>query len=197
MEIDPGQNVDISKKHPDLTNQLKKAVDNWKKETIKPAAIRPFTVGHPGARLTLLPARDGEPHGTIKRSSVHPNCSFFTNWTDENDSITWDIEVLTDGLYEVQIYYTCKKENVGVELELSFNGKKVKQIVTQAYETPLVGKAEKKVDNRESLMKDFKALTLGTFRMPKKRGTLTLRATNIPGSEAIDLRYVTLKRIDK
>jgi hypothetical protein len=197
MEVDPAQKVDISKKHPDITAQLKKAANNWKKETIKPAAARPFTVGHSGAKLTLLPARDGEPHGTIKRSSVHPNCSFFTNWTDEDDFITWDIEVLTWGLYEAQIYYTCKKENVGAQLELSFNGKKVKRKVTQAYETPLVGAAEKKVDNRESLMKDFKALTLGTFRMPKKRGPLTLRAMNIPGSEAIDLRYVTLKRIDK
>jgi hypothetical protein len=160
-----------------------------------PVADRPFTVGHPGARLTFLPARDGESHGTIKRSSVHPNCSFFTNWTDEDDSITWDIEVLTDGLYEAQVYYTCKKENVGAELELSFDGNKVKRKVTQAYDTPLVGEAEKKVDNRESLMKEFKAMTLGTISMAKKRGVLTLRATNIPGSQAVDLRYVTLKRI--
>ncbi len=194
MEVDPGQKVDISRKYPNLTTQLKKAVADWKKETIKPTATRPFTVGHPGAQLTLLPARDGEPHGTIKRSSVHPNCSFFTNWTDENDSITWDIEVLTSGLYEAQIYYTCKKENVGAQLELSFHGKKVKRTVTEAYDTRLVGAAENRVTMGESLMKEFKAMTLGTFSMAKKRGTLSLRATNIPGSEAVDLRYVTLRR---
>jgi anaerobic selenocysteine-containing dehydrogenase len=140
---------------------------------------------------------DDQGHGTIKRSSVHPNCSFFTNWTNEDDSITWDVKVLTSGMYEAQVYYTCKKENVGAELELSFNGKNVKRKVTQAFDTPLVGAAEKKVDKRESLMKDFKALSLGTFRMPKKRGTLTLRATNIPGSRAVDLRYVTLTHINK
>ena len=197
MEVDPGQKVDISRKYPNLTTQLKKAVADWKKETIKPTATRPFTVGHPGAQLTLLPARDGQAHGTIKRSSVHPNCSFFTNWTDENDSITWDIEVLTSGLYEAQIYYTCKKENIGVQLELSFNGRMVKQTVTEAYDTQLVGAAENRVTMGESLMKEFKAMTLGTFSMPKKRGTLSLRATNIPGSEAVDLRYVTLTRMDK
>jgi arylsulfatase A-like enzyme len=197
MEVDPGQKVDISRKYPNLTTQLKKAVADWKKETIKPTEPRPFTVGHPGAQLTFLPARDGRAHGTIKRSSIPPNCSFFTNWTDENDSINWDIEVLTSGLYEAQIYYTCKKENIGVQLELSFNGRMVKQTVTEAYDTQLVGAAENRVTRRESLMKDFKAMTLGTFSMPKKRGTLSLRATNIPGSEAIDLRYVTLTRMVK
>ena len=145
-------------------------------------------------RIELRSNRDMEYlHLKDQRSSVHPNCSFFTNWTDEDDSITWDIEVLTYGLYEAQVYYTCKKGNVGAELELSFDDKNVKRKVTQAFDTPLVGAAEKKVNNRESLMKDFKALTLGTFRMPKKRGTLSLRATNIPGSEAVDLRYVTLR----
>jgi hypothetical protein len=107
--------------------------------------------------------------------------------------------LLTSGLYEAQIYYTCKKENIGVQLELSFNGRMVKQTVTEAYDTQLVGAAENRVTRRESLMKDFKAMTLGTFTfsMPKKRGTLSLRATNIPGSEAIDLRYVTLTRMVK
>jgi arylsulfatase A-like enzyme len=197
MDADPAQKVDVSRKHPDLTARLKKAVADWKKETIKPAADRPFTVGHPGAKITLLPARDGVAHGTIKRSSIHPNCSFFTNWTDKGDSITWDIEVLTSGLYEAQIYYTCKKENVGVELELSFDGKKVKRKVTEAFDSKLVGAVENHVQKGESLMKEFKAMTLGTFGMPGKRGVLSLRATNIPGREAVDLRYVTLTRIKK
>lgn len=197
MEVDHGQKVDISKKHPELTAQLKNAVAKWKQETIKPTPPRPFTVGHPGAKLTLLPARDGEAHGTIKRSSVHPNCSFFTNWTDTGDSITWDIEVLTSGLYDAQIYYTCKKENTGAQLELSFNGENVKQTVAEAHDPPLVGEAENRVPAGESLMKEFKPMTLGTMSMAKKRGTLTLRATRIPGNEAVDLRYVVLTRIDK
>lgn len=195
MQVDPGQHVDIANKHPDLTKQLKRAVANWKKETIKPAVDRPFTVGHPGAKQTLLPARDGIEHGTILRSSVHPNSSFFTHWTDEDDSITWDIEVRTPGKYEAQIYYTCKKENVGVQLALNFDGNNVGKTVTEAFDPQLVGAAENRLPASESLMKEFKAMPLGTIDMPKKRGTLTLRATHIPGNEAIDLRYVALRHI--
>jgi len=197
MENDPGQDVDISRKYPEITEKLKKAVDDLKKEAFTPFVERPFTVGHPGAKQTELPSRDGQSHGTIKRSSIHPNCSFFYNWTDVGDSVTWNIEVLTGGTYEAIVYYTCKKEDVGVELELSFEGNKTVNTVTQAFDTPLMGQKENKVDNRESYVKDFKPMTLGTLKMPKKTGTLTLRATKIPGKQAIDLRRVILKRIDK
>jgi arylsulfatase A-like enzyme len=197
MQADPGQRKDVSQKHPQITARLKKAVQDWKKETFTPVEPRPFTVGHPGAKITLLPARDGRGNGNIKRSSIHPNCSFFTNWTDENDSITWDIEVLTAGLYEAQIHYTCKRENLGTELELSFEGEKVSRKVIQPFESELKGIEENHVYMKESYVKDFKPLSLGKIRMSKKRGTLCLRATNIPGSEAVDLRYVTLKHIGK
>ncbi|AQQ71988.1 Arylsulfatase [Limihaloglobus sulfuriphilus] len=193
MDADPGQRKDVSQKHPEITARLKKAVREWKDETFKPVEPRPFTVGHPGAEITLLPARDGKANGNIERSSIHPNCSFFTNWIDENDSITWDIEVLTAGLYEAQIHYTCKRENVGAELELSFDGERVSRAVKNAYESELKGKEENHVYMRESFVKDFKPMSLGTLRMHGKRGTLRLRAANIPGNEAVDLRYLTLK----
>ena len=52
---------------------------------------RPFTVGY--SETTILSARDGVPGGAIKRSSIHPNDSFFTNWRTTDDRMTWDIEV--------------------------------------------------------------------------------------------------------
>jgi hypothetical protein len=197
MEADPRQRVDISGKRPELTAQLKAAVRDWIKETSVPKADRPFTVGHSKSRVTHLPARDGKASGTIKRSSRYPNCSFFTNWTNVDDTVTWDIKVLTPGEYEAQVYYTCKKENVGAQLELSFHGAKVQQTVTQAHDPPLVGEAENHVQMGESLVKDFRPMKLGVIKLPAKRGTLTLRATKIPGSEAVDVRYVVLTRVEK
>ena len=99
-------------------------------------------------------------------------------------------------MYEAQIYYTCKKENVGAEIELSFDGSKTQGTVTEAHNPPLVGEAENKVYMQESFMKDFKPMTLGKLTLAEKQGLLTLRATKIPGSEAVDVRYVVLTRID-
>lgn len=47
-----------------------------------------------------LPARDGVPHGNVKRNARTPNCSYFTNWISADDRITWDVEVATGGEYE-------------------------------------------------------------------------------------------------
>jgi hypothetical protein len=41
-------------------------------------------------------------------------------------------------------------------------------------------------------VKDFRPLTLGTIPLAKGRGTLTLRALEIPGESAIDVRDVVL-----
>ena len=80
---------------------------------LKKADDRPFTVGYREFPITTLPARDGVPHGGVKRSASAPNCSFFTNWTNTRRPITWDVEVATPGRYEVVLYYTCPAADVG------------------------------------------------------------------------------------
>jgi hypothetical protein len=41
-------------------------------------------------------------------------------------------------------------------------------------------------------VKDFNPLTLGTVRLEAGRGTLTLRALEVPGSQVMDVRRVML-----
>jgi hypothetical protein len=40
---------------------------------------------------THRPARDGRGEGGVEHGSIHPNSSFFTNWTAAEQRITWDI----------------------------------------------------------------------------------------------------------
>jgi hypothetical protein len=39
-------------------------------------------------------------------------------------------------------------------------------------------------------------MTLGVVRLEKGKGTLTLKATKIPGSQVMDFRLLMLKRVD-
>jgi hypothetical protein len=157
---------------------------------------RPYPVGH--AELTLLPARDGVPHGGVQRSGKAPNCSYFTNWTRKDDSITWDVEVGRAGIYEASVYYTCPAADKGSTIELSFDGARVQTKVDPPHDPPLTGKAEDRHDRGpESYVKDFKPLSLGAIQLNKSRGPLTLRASEIPGSQVADIRYVALRFISK
>ncbi|MEE8451010.1 MAG: arylsulfatase, partial [Thermoguttaceae bacterium] len=103
MAADPGQYDDVARQQPQLAARLQRAVEKWKQDVLSELTQepRPFPIGHPDYRYTQIPARDGKAHGDIQRSNRFPNCSFFTNWTNLDDKITWDTEVLADGEYEV------------------------------------------------------------------------------------------------
>jgi arylsulfatase A-like enzyme len=196
---DPGQELDISQEQPAVTARLASAVEQWKAELLPGLRDdrRPFPVGYREFRITQLPARDGVPHGNVKRSAGAPNCSYFTNWSSVDDRITWDIEVATGGRYEAVVYYTCSQENVGSTIELSQGGSRVSTKVIEAHDPPLMGAEHDRASRgSESYVKDFKPLRLGELRLEPGRGPLTLRASEIPGEGVIDVRAVLLTLLE-
>ena len=199
IPADPGQRTNVTAEHPDVATRLIESVDAWKQELLPGLKDddRPFPVGHPDYNFTQLPARDGVPHGGLKRSSRHPNCSFFTNWTSTDDHITWDVEVLTAGDYHVDLYYTCHPDDVGCVMELSSGDHDISGQITEPHDPPLVGSEEDYDQRTESLVKDFKRIHLGTLRLEPGRRDLALRATEIPGDSAIDFRLLMLTRVEE
>src|SRR5207249_1631753 len=96
MAADPGQTRDIAADKPDVAAKLAQAVSAWRLDllggeaagsssgtaaaqgsrgALLPPDGRPFPVGYAAFPWTPLPARDGVPHGGIRRSSSAPNSS--------------------------------------------------------------------------------------------------------------------------
>ena len=211
MISDPGQTTSINDKEPALATRLTDEVTAWRMEmygttAAKPNAKggkkqgggnavdpRPLTVGYPEFPITMLPARDGEPRGGIKRSSGAPNCSYFVNWTSKDDSMAWLLDVHTTGRYEVSIDYTCPVPDAGSTLELSFQDSTLAGKVTPGWNPPLYTNQDTLPrPDGESQMKDFRTLNLGEIQLAKGVAPLTLRATEIPGQSVMDLRRITL-----
>ena len=211
MIADPGQTTPIQTKQPELAKELTAAVADWRKELgiATPAAgkgkgkaangpgnavdPRPLAIGYREFPITMLPARDGEPRGEMRRSAKAPNSSYFVNWTKLTDSAVWNIEVVTAGTYVVTLDYACAAADIGSTLEFSFEGTLLKGKVTEAFESPL--KYEQDTIPRpdgESVMRDFRTMTLGEVRLEPGKGELKLRATNIPGKSVMELRRVTM-----
>ncbi len=196
MVADPKQTTDVSKKFPAETKKLAAEVQKYRKNVMSEIGKdkRPFLVGHPDYPNTQVPARDGIPHGGIKRSSRHPNCSHFLNWKKTDDQVTWEIEVVESGIFEVDLYYTCPKEDVGSTLELSFNDTTIKTKITEAFAPPYIAGPADRHKRTEGDDKEWKAMSMGTIKLSKGKGTLTLQATDIPRASAMDFRLLMLKR---
>jgi hypothetical protein len=193
---DPGQRKNVAADHPDVAKRLAAAAENYRRDVLgelpRPDA-RPFPVGYAEFPRAPLPARDGVPHGGVKRSSSAPNCSFFTNWTKPGDSMTWEVEVHTAGRYEAIIHYTCPKADVGSAVELTLGKAKWAGTIAEAHDPPLRGKEQDRVPRgAESFVKDFRPLSLGVVELPAGKGTLTLQAAKVPGKQVADVRLVEL-----
>jgi arylsulfatase A-like enzyme len=196
MQADPLQERDVSAARPEAAAALGAAAAAWSKEMLPLVGPddRPFPVGF--APNTMLPARDGVPHGGVRRSAAAPNCSYFTNWTSKDDSMTWDIEVGRAGNYEAVVYHTCPEAAKGATIELSFAGARVQAKLAAPHDPPLTGAADDRTPRKgESYVKDFKPLPLGAIRLEKTRAALTLRAVEIPAGQVADVRYVALRAL--
>ncbi|MFS4491299.1 arylsulfatase [Maribacter sp. 2308TA10-17] len=199
MVKDREQKNDLSEQFPKIVDSLRKSKIDWLTK-IKPMTSetddRPITLGHPDFKFTQIPARDGVPHGNIKRSNRYPNNTFFTNWKSEKDSITWDIDVLEKGKFEVKLYYTLAEEDTGVAVQL-INGKSMLVTrITEAHNPPLSGMENDRDPREESYVKDFKSKRLGEIFLQNGRRTMTLKAPRIPGKSAMDVRLLLFSRID-
>jgi arylsulfatase A-like enzyme len=211
MIADPGQKTPVNDRQPELAQRLANAANSWRKEMFgeespeKPKGPgskklggnavdpRPIPVGYREFPITMLPARDGEPRGQVKRSSGAPNCSYFVNWTNKEDSMVWLLDVETAGRYEVTIDYTCKVPDAGSTIELSFQDSRLTSKVEPGWDPPLYTNQDTLPrPEGESQMKEFRTLSLGEFNLPTGQGPLTLRATDIPGKSVMDVRRVTL-----
>ncbi len=213
MIADPGQTRPINATAPALATQLTAAVQAWRKEMFpsapaseprnKPRAPgnavdpRPIPVGYREFPITMLPARDGEPRGTVKRSSPAPNCSYFVNWTSPDDSLVWLLDVHTAGRYEVTVDYTCPLADIGSTVELVFQDRRLTAKVNPGWDPPLYTNQDTLPrPHGESQMKEFRTLKLGEIQLPKAQSPLVLRATHIPGKSVMDLRRLTLTLLD-
>ncbi|WP_254510982.1 arylsulfatase [Anatilimnocola floriformis] len=206
---DPGQMTAVTKEHMAVADKLLAEVKAWKKdvglgaqpmETPKGAKKsvdpRPIPVGYKPLPRTWLPARDGEPNGGVKRSSSAPNSSYFVNWTSKDDSLVWEIDVLTTGKYAVEILYTCPLESAGSTIELTHQQNKLAGKVAPGWDPPLYTNQDTIARPAgESKMKPFRSLSLGTLELQAGRGPLTLRALEIPGKEVMQLLELNLTLI--
>lgn len=208
---DPAQQSPIGDRQPEVASRLREAVAAWRKEVLaeatpgpSPKAFvgnavdpRPIPVGYRDFPITMLPARDGEPQGGVKRSSPAPNCSYFVNWTSTDDRMVWNLDVKTAGVYDVVIDYTCPEADAGSTIELSFSDSLVRGEVGSGWDPPLYTNQDTLPrPHGESQMKEFKSLRLGKIRLAKGEGALTLRAVEIPGKSVMDVRRVTLTLVD-
>ena len=197
---DPKQDQNIVKEQPAIAEKLREAIADFKTDVLSDYNTtnegRPFVICHKDYRWTQVPARDGTAHGNIIRSNKFPNCSYFLNWISTKDKITWPAHVQHTGRYRVYLHYTCKKENVGCRVQLSFNDSTISQKIVESHDPPVVGANEDRFVRVESYVKYFREIDLGIIELDAGAGELSLTIPEMPGDEGIEFRLLMFERLE-
>ncbi len=195
---DRNQTKDLSKELPAVKAKMVKAKDDYRQQMkmeLPAVDERPFYIGDPGMKITQIPARDGTEHGKIKRSNQWPNCSFFTNWVDVNDSISWAVNVPVKGRFSVKLFYTCKKGDEGSVIKLAIGKNQLKYKISEAFDPPLRGMEHDLAPRIESYVKDWKSVDMGEINMDQGNWHMSLKALEKPGNSVIDFRLFLFERL--
>ncbi|MFK7766260.1 MAG: sulfatase-like hydrolase/transferase [Mariniblastus sp.] len=184
---------------PDVKKALAEAVVDFKKTVaaeLDRETTRAFPIGHASMKNTQMPARDAVVTGKLKRSNRYPNCSYFLNWIDENDTITWPVDVQKTGSYKVDLHYCCAEKDLGTVVELSLGDSKLTKKISVANVSKIIGADEDRSVRGESYVKNFLPVEMGVIRLEKGRGNLVLKAIEIPGDESIEFRLLMFTKVD-
>ncbi len=194
LEADPGQRQDIAAREPAVAATLREAAARIATEILPTGPdSRRYPVG--GAARTWLPAGEGTPRGTVMRSSRHPNSSFLTHWTTAGDHVTWPVDVLAPGTYEVTAWHTAPATSIGTIVGARLGSATVQATLRTAHDPPLVGMADDRVARQESYTKAFRPLLLGELRLAPGAGDLVLSVESLSGTVGWDVSGVSLRRV--
>lgn len=198
LNNDHKQEKPVNENFIDDYKELKNAKDQWENTLVdsfkKSNKRRRFTVNYTDLIDTHLPARDAEITGSLKRSSIHANCSFIENWENEDDYIYWDIDVLSSGKSNVDLYYTLPENSIGTEIAIEYENQIIYKKIEDFHDPKLIGMNKDIVKRTESYTKEFKRINIGDLYFKKGESRLKIKTTKKMGQKSIDFRLLILKK---
>jgi len=196
MAADPGQKKNIAKEKPDVTARLKAALDAWRKEVTAQAGGKfPIPVGHAAMPRVEMMTPEGTWSGGLKFGGRFANNNWLTGWTSLDAQVSWDIEVVHAGRYEVALKYICPKADVGSTVRVEAAGARVEGTIDKAHEPNTVPNRDR-VPRKEVQERRWGVKSLGTIELPKGRTAIAVKALTRPGKAVMDLKALILRRLD-
>lgn len=204
LSVDSSETQNIARKHPEITNSLLSGYIRWLADvTAGGFDYVPIEIGNekePIVELQIWEALEApvmtEPHvhGTDPRRgwAYEP----LDKWTTVKGRITWLIEVVEPGEYEVSLKYGCKPGNEGAMLMLQADSSYLMTTVDKVHDAVRLPQPDRVSAPGPGLF-DWGMMHLGTLQLRKGQTTLTLRALSMPGTEVVSMQSLIFRKTDQ
>jgi arylsulfatase A len=192
---DPGEKNNLAKTKPELTKKLKAACNQmWAEVKKGQTGAPPIPIGYPQMPTVTMTTPEGQWRG-LEFGGRFANNNWLTGWSSTKAQVTWDIDVVHAGRYEVALQYICAEDNLGSTIRVEAAGKSLEAKLTEPMKPNVVPSPDRH-PRKEVPERRWAIFPLGTLELPEGRTTLTIRATDIPGQEAMDLKAAVVRRLD-
>lgn len=179
LKNDPQQKTNLSSTNPHLVTSLEKEYQAWLKEVTSELEMeRKIPVSRKGTQV-ILPTYEGQLHGGLTFFEGHGWAQdWVTNWKKESDSLSWSLEVLDPGWYEVWVDYTASPSQIGAKLQLKTSHSELTNNLSIPF-TPTQIPSPDRVPRKEAPEQTWNSLYLGKTVLKIGDEKLTLSATKI------------------
>ena len=192
LSIDPGEKKNLAEEFPDIFEELKKLYTNWYEEVHEEGEFfpRPIPVGYSEANQVWLKPHHGRATGNLKflgkrglngeRIGTHPtgvDGDWIGNWREKGDEITWEIEIIQNGVYEIAIDLRGNIEEESFSLDIDLGKENEKVILPPITET-----------------KDWQLRKPGEWELSKGEYSLSLTLDSKSEKEWLEINHAVITR---
>jgi hypothetical protein len=115
-------------------------------------------------------------------------------WTSEEAFPAWELDLKTEGQYQVSIKYALEEKNLGDELILEVAGNTIVIDSLEAFIHSYKPSHDRIAREQEAPETDWAIAMIGSVKLEKGPATLSLKASRIIGESSIELKEVLLTK---
>ena len=183
LAADPGETKNLLKKHPEKVSELRAEFVRWFDEVTRGVTYVPIAipVGNPQDSLVEIQASWGQWEGpNVAYTFDGYDWDSIDGWKEPGEKVSWKLDVLAGGDYEVTAAYGCAPAGMGgrfrVHLENSSFGLQATVRSTGGAEV-------------------FERFSLGTLRLAEGENRLVVEAVEVTGDELMRLNRLWLRKV--
>lgn len=178
LNSDPGESNNLVEQEPDRVRDLEHRLAFWRKSVgARLLEANPPYVPNPQNfdGIVSLHARAATVHGSMLRFQSPPHLDKLSYWGKQQDWVSFEFALDTPGKFDLELLYSCRKEDAGSELEISLNGQRLTHTV------------------RETKEKKFEPRNIATLELSRAGNySLSIKPQSKPGQMVMELRRVRL-----
>ncbi len=196
MRSDPGESKNVAAQHPQVVARLSNAYLKWFKDVTSVPITRPvIQVGYPEwpeVKMTVPEAYfTGDIRWYNRWGFAH---DWLTDWTEIEEKIWWETDVVKAGRFEVSLKYACYDDAVGTKLRVTVEGDSVVGVIKKSHEPKPMQRPSR--ISKKRFVQTFIVGKLGEIILKPGRTRITIEAVQKTGKGICDVHSLILKRIE-